>query len=206
MVREAQEGRGQMPDKEGVMEEAKRIGISPKQVDALFKVPTATNPDDFARAYSAISTYDPTQDPTGRRMGELVADIEGFKGPARERLDGLLTKKLKPDDPLNAPVAKFGTQSIKEAFENGTFGRFRDPATYDKEGNRVPGGENPGAKMKAEVIMGRNLDLFHDWLKKNPTATYEQAQKYINSLNSQHATSSASNFILRGGALGLPAK
>ena len=204
MVSEWQAGRGLMPDREAMEQEAAHQGISPKWLANLFKVPAATDPGDFARVYSAIITYEPTQDPTGRRMGELVADIEGFKGPARDRLDNLLTARMKPDDTLNSPVAKFGVASIKDMFEIGGYGQYREPAGYDSQGNRVPGRELPGPKQKAETVMARNMDLFHDWLKKNPEATYEQAQKYINSLNTEQATNSAGRLIIEAGAFGLP--
>lgn len=205
LVADAQAGRGPMPDRESVDEEAKHQGIGPKWVANLFKVPTATDPDEFARTYSAISSYDHGQDPTGKHMGELVAQIEAFKGPAREHLDGLLTSKLKPDDTLNSPVAKFGVQSIKELFEIGGYGQFKEPAKLGPDGEtRVPAHEVAASKQKAEVIQARNLDLFHDWLRKNPAATYEQAQKYINSLNAEHATNNASRLIINSGAFGFP--
>jgi hypothetical protein len=209
-IAEAREGKGPMPDVEGVQQEAARMGIAKKEVDRWFKPPTSqnpTNPEEFAATFGAISTYNPETDPTGQRMGELVAQIESFKGPARERLDGLLTKKLKPDDTLNQPVAKFGVSSIKDMFEIGGYGSFKDPPTYDQTtGERIAGKENPAAKQRAEVVMARNLDLFQDWIGKHPDATYQEAQKYINSLNTEHATNSASRLIINAGAFGFPAR
>jgi hypothetical protein len=88
-------------------------------------------------------------------------------------------------------------------FEIGGYGSFKAPPSLDPTtGDRIPGVEIPAAKQKAEVIMARNMDLFQTWLKSHPEATYEEAQKYINSLNAEHATNTASRLIINAGAFG----
>lgn len=206
MMRDALDGKGPMPDKDGIMEDAKEQGISPKWVDNLFKPPAGFDQQAYQSAMTELSSLDLVNDPTFANNARAMAIVTSFTGDAASRLNELMKRKADPKDALTSSLAKFGEHSIKDMFENGGYGRYKDPAGYDKEGNRVPGAENPGAKMKAEIVMANNLTLFHDWVKKHPEATPLEAQKFINSLNSQHATSSASNFILRGGALGLPAK
>jgi hypothetical protein len=204
-VADAQAGQGPMPDRETIEAEAKHQGISPKWVAKLFAPPTATDPHEFATAYGAVTGYDPDNDPTHERLGQLVAQVEQFRGPAKSKLNTLLDAKLRADDPLNREVIKRGEASIKDMFEIGGYGTFKAPRRLDPaSGEWIAGAENPKAKQTAEVIMSRNLDQFHDWAKQHPQATHEEAQKYINSLNAGHATNNAARIIINSGAFGLP--
>lgn len=188
-IANAQNGTGIMPDMDGVKAEAERQGIAPKVIDKMFAPPKATDPHEFATAYTAVTNYDPAKDPTHEHLGDLVAQVEGFKGPAKQRLDALLAAKTKPDkqDPLQKQVTVAGEKAITDMFNLGGYGKFHVPAREDAQGNKIPATVNPVAKQNAEVVLAHNLDTFHDWVKTQTDAgkppTHEQAQLFINSLN-----------------------
>lgn len=210
-IGEWQAGRAPMPDKEAMEQEAAHQGISPKWLERQFKTPEPLNPQDFADAYIAISNYDQSADPSAKRLGELVAQVTGFKdGAARARLDALLTEKTKPAkpgaDPLKSDVAKFGEASLKDMFTIGGYGHYKETIRnpqYPSNGPEFKTVINPAQKQAAELVWARNLTLFHDWLKEHPKATPEEAQKFINSLNAQKAANNASRLIINSGAFGL---
>jgi hypothetical protein len=184
-IAEAREGKGPMPDFESVQQEAARMGIAKKEVDRWFKAPEPTSPEEFASTFGAISTYDPERDPTGKRMGELVVQIEGFKGPARERLDGLLTKKLKPDDPINSPAARAFFHRAEEQHEAGMF----LPGAIERV--KVPGtgflGTSIGADKKDE-LRGPTPEERRGWKQNMPEeALNAEAIRYTGYLTKMRA-------------------
>jgi hypothetical protein len=199
-MNDALQGRGPVPDREAIEQEAKAQGISPKWVDNLFKVPGAFKEDDYASARRELLSLDLLNDETGANNARAVAIVTQFKGFAASELGKLVEAKTKEKDPINSPIAKFGVSSIKDMFEIGGYGSFKRP---------MAGGlfqDDPALKQKAEVIMSRNIDLFQDWVKKNPNATHEQAQKYINGLNAGHATNNGARLIINSGAFNFPPK
>lgn len=189
-VADATNGAGEMPSKEELQAEAKRMGISPKFVEALLKPPAKDfDQEAFAEAYNVIAQYDPQEDNDSRHLAHVVAMVEGYKGGAKERLNALLTKKLSKEDSLTAPVVKHGEKAIRDAFEVGAFGTYKDPTNV-----KVP--IDFARRNAAAVDMARAYDLFYDWVKKNPNATYEQAAKFVAETQVRHVTQEGSDLII----------
>jgi hypothetical protein len=197
-MNDAINGRGPIPDKEAIMEEAKAQGISPKWVNNLFRMPGQFDEAEYAAARRELMTLDLLNDETGQNNARASAIVTQFKGFAAEQLGKVVNEKLKPDAPMNSPIAKYGVEQIEDMFKIGGYGSYKRP---------MAGGlfqDDPALKQKAEVVLARNLDLFEKWVKDNPKATHEQAQKYINGLNASNATNNGARMIINSGAFGFP--
>jgi hypothetical protein len=208
-IRQAQDDGSMMPDEDGVRAEAARQGIAPKTIDRLYAVPkvkTGTDAKEFAETYSAIMAYSPGDDPTKEHLGEIIAQAEGFKGIAHDKLSAILTKKLDPHSPSNKPAFKAGVDLIDDAFKLGVYGSYRTPGAqeYDADGKAIQR-EDPAKKQKAQMIRARNLDAFNAWVEDNPEKAKSQVEitKFVNGLNAGHATDKAASTIINFGAFGL---
>lgn len=183
--------------------------LTAPQARAYLKPPKPEfDPMKFAEVMSDISTYDPTKDPNRIQYSKLMARAAydaDIKGPAAADAVELLKKKGDPKSDLNKPVVKAGEAAIEDMFRIGGYGQYQKRVPIpESQGGGFRTEINPGAKQAAQVIMARNLDSFHTWAEAHPNATHEEAQKYINSLNANHATNNASRLIIDAGAFGFP--
>lgn len=207
-VADAQAGNSAMPDREAIDAEAAHQGISPKWVANLFKPPQSTDPHEFAKAYTAVSGYDASTDPTHEKLGELISQVETFKGPAKTKLDELLTAKTKSDDALNKASVKAGEASIRDMLKIGGYGKFHETISDVNAPSGFRTVENPASKANAEVIAGSAMDKLHQWAKDNPEKAKSETEvmKFVRSIGQDHATNNASRLIINSGAFGLPPK
>lgn len=121
MVADAEAGKGPMPDREGIDQEAARQGISPKWVANLFKPPTAFDRDAYAKAWVEIQSLELIHDETGQNNARAEELVMLFKGHAAMKLQQLTDQKRKPDSTLNTPVAQSFFQRATQDRSAGLF-------------------------------------------------------------------------------------
>lgn len=180
-VRDAQDGNAPMPDEQGIRDEAAKQGISPKTIDRMFAAPKGTDAHEFATAYGAVASYDQSADPTHEKLGELVAQVEGFKGIAHEKLNSLLTKKLDPKSEQNTPAAKEANTAITQAFEQQFLGKWQNriPDPTDKTGSRMVTVKNQAVWEQAKQRQAQLQTALEGWLTKHPDATPAEATDFV---------------------------
>lgn len=177
LVREAQDGKGPLPDKAAMLEEAEHQGISPKWVDNIFKAPAPFDPVAYASTYAAISHYNPANDPTFAEQARLVGRIQSFKGDVMTRLDALLSRKINPRDPINSPVETAFLRKAEEDHDAGLFLPLK-AKTVTTEGTWLRGRFGIGTPDTSTTTQAPRTPLERqDWKKSNLITDEERAKE-----------------------------
>jgi len=148
-----------------------------------------TDPVKIGSLLSDIHNYDPTKDADYSKQGALLARIAtgGFPQNVQTQADALMKEKSNPDSVLNSDVAKDAMRYVDQAFNMEVFGKYKrvklaangQPA-LDKENDYKPVIEVDAADFaKASELRSRVQGGLTQFLRDNPKATPEQAQKYV---------------------------
>jgi hypothetical protein len=194
LAQDAYDNGDPMPDKAGVLAEARHQGIPAKWVDNLYRPPGALNPGEYADAATRIRQLDLVNDPASENMDTALQIQTRFKGPAAERLKRLIDDGSNPDSLNNTPSYKFGSESIKSAFSLGVYGKFKTEG-YDPSTGQPLDKIDAGKEQAARLVMAQNYTLLEDFLKQNPKARPDEVQRFVNGLANDHVANSVKSLF-----------
>lgn len=177
----AQQGQGPMPDKESVMQEAERQGISPKSIEALFKPKKTFDPGTYADLRSKIvAHYDPMKDTDNSERAALTEQVYAANFPAQTQSELLtdIENKSKPDHVYNSPMFKDAMQVNDKNFTLGVYGKYETKVKNQTTGE-VRTILNPSTLRQAEETKARVTDALVNFLKQKPEATHDEVTKFL---------------------------
>lgn len=88
------------------------------------------NGDEYEKAFTAVTSYNPTQDKSGRKKVELESSLETrFSGPYLEGLKARLDERAKGVKPDSVPLADAFSALDDWAFKDKRFGEFETQKT-----------------------------------------------------------------------------
>ncbi len=161
--------------------------ITKAQSVALLKPSKVFTPENYAKAVSVISDYNPQADPTHEKEAQIWASLNEahphLSPAASERLNTLFKEKLNNNSPLNKELAKDAHAIIEENFRLGVYGKF-ESKHQDAQGNWVTS-TNPKVLAAAQVARADAQTQLNEWLKKpeNQDATPKEAAEFVSHIN-----------------------
>lgn len=180
---------GEQNDPNELQQDLKAGSITPAQYKGLSKPEKIFTPENYARAVTVISSYDPKTDPSHEKEAQVWASLNEaqphLSPQANSRLTELFKEKLKDESPLNSEVAKSAHKIIDENFRLGVYGKY-ETRVKDKEDNWMTI-TNPKVLDSAQQARARAQTMLNDWLAKpkNIDATPEEAAKFLSGINRQ---------------------
>lgn len=184
---------GQQNDPNELLQDFKAGALSSAQYKALSKPQKVFTPENYARAVSVISEYDPKTDPTHEKEAQIWASLNEstphLSPQASARLTELFKGKLNGKSPLNSEVATAAHNIINENFKLGVYGKYEVQVKVEDKvsasGYRMETRTNQKVLASAQQARAHAQTMLNDWLAKpeNADATPEEAQKFLAGVN-----------------------
>lgn len=181
---------GQQHDPNKVARDLSLGKLTGPEAKALLKPEKVFTPENYSRAVSVISAYDPKADPSHAQEAQIWAALNEatphLSPAASSRLNELFREKLKDASVLNTEVAKSAHNIINENFRLGVYGKY-ETRVKDKDDNWKTI-VNPKVLETAQQARAKAQTMLNDWLQKpeNADATPEEVQRFLAAVNKTH--------------------